>query len=124
MAARVRGARAAGRAGRRGAGVVARGTDREIQIIPSVLPADWANMGQCVKDLEAAVREPPAPPPRPPPRGRFRPPAPARPAGREGLPASAAQCDPPHPPGPAATPARARGVGRWDGLQGERLQRD
>ena len=27
---------------------------RQIQIIPSVLPADWANMGQCVKDLEAA----------------------------------------------------------------------
>ena len=27
---------------------------REVQIIPSVLPADWANMGQCVKDLEAA----------------------------------------------------------------------
>merc|ERR1711924_295659 len=32
----------------------ARGTDREIQIIPSVLPADWANMGQACKDLEAA----------------------------------------------------------------------
>ena len=27
---------------------------RQIQIIPSVLPADWANMGQCVKDLEKA----------------------------------------------------------------------
>ena len=27
---------------------------RAIQIIPSVLPADWANMGQCVKDLEDA----------------------------------------------------------------------
>ena len=27
---------------------------RPIQIIPSVLPADWANMGQCVKDLENA----------------------------------------------------------------------
>ena len=27
---------------------------RPIQIIPSVLPADWAAMGQCVKDLEAA----------------------------------------------------------------------
>ena len=27
---------------------------RSIQIIPSVLPADWANMGQCVKDLENA----------------------------------------------------------------------
>ena len=27
---------------------------RPIQIIPSVLPADWANMGQCVKDLELA----------------------------------------------------------------------
>ena len=27
---------------------------RPIQIIPSVLPADWANMGQCVKDLESA----------------------------------------------------------------------
>tara|TARA_Y100001970_G_scaffold294175_1_gene447968 strand:+ start:7211 stop:7951 length:741 start_codon:yes stop_codon:yes gene_type:complete len=30
------------------------GTNRPIQIIPSVLPADWANMGQCVKDLEEA----------------------------------------------------------------------
>ena len=27
---------------------------RPVQIIPSVLPADWANMGQAVKDLEAA----------------------------------------------------------------------
>ena len=27
---------------------------RPIQIIPSVLPADWAAMGQCVKDLENA----------------------------------------------------------------------
>jgi len=27
---------------------------RDVQIIPSVLPADWAAMGQCVKDLEAA----------------------------------------------------------------------
>ena len=27
---------------------------RPIQIIPSVLPADWANMGKCVKDLESA----------------------------------------------------------------------
>ena len=27
---------------------------RPIQIIPSVLPADWANMGSCVKDLETA----------------------------------------------------------------------
>ena len=27
---------------------------RPIQIIPSVLPADWAAMGQCVKDLEDA----------------------------------------------------------------------
>merc|ERR1712048_839027 len=27
---------------------------RKVQIIPSVLPADWANMGQCVKDLEEA----------------------------------------------------------------------
>ena len=27
---------------------------RPIQIIPSVLPADWANMGSCVKDLEEA----------------------------------------------------------------------
>ena len=27
---------------------------RPIQIIPSVLPADWANMGACVKDLEEA----------------------------------------------------------------------
>ena len=30
-------------------------TVRPIQIIPSVLPADWANMGQCVKDLERLV---------------------------------------------------------------------
>ena len=29
-------------------------THRSIQIIPSVLPADWAAMGQCVKDLENA----------------------------------------------------------------------
>ena len=29
-------------------------THRQIQIIPSVLPADWAAMGQCVKDLENA----------------------------------------------------------------------
>ena len=28
--------------------------NRPIQIIPSVLPADWANMGGCVKDLEKA----------------------------------------------------------------------
>ena len=28
--------------------------NRQIQIIPSVLPADWANMGKCVKDLEEA----------------------------------------------------------------------
>ena len=27
---------------------------RQVQIIPSVLPADWANMGQCVKELEEA----------------------------------------------------------------------
>merc|ERR1711990_590815 len=27
---------------------------RPIQIIPSVLPADWANMGHCVKELETA----------------------------------------------------------------------
>ena len=27
---------------------------RPIQIIPSVLPADWANMGACVKDLQEA----------------------------------------------------------------------
>ena len=27
---------------------------RPVQIIPSVLPADWANMGACVKDLEEA----------------------------------------------------------------------
>ena len=27
---------------------------RPVQIIPSVLPADWANMGECVKQLEAA----------------------------------------------------------------------
>ena len=25
------------------------GVNRPIQIIPSVLPADWANMGACVK---------------------------------------------------------------------------
>ncbi len=30
------------------------GTIRPIQIIPSVLPADWANMGSCVKELEEA----------------------------------------------------------------------
>ena len=30
------------------------GANRPIQIIPSVLPADWANMGACVKDLEEA----------------------------------------------------------------------
>ena len=30
------------------------GTHRPIQIIPSVLPADWANMGSCVKELEEA----------------------------------------------------------------------
>ena len=30
------------------------GVNRPIQIIPSVLPADWANMGGCVKDLEEA----------------------------------------------------------------------
>lgn len=29
-------------------------SERPIQIIPSVLPADWAAMGQCVKDLEDA----------------------------------------------------------------------
>ena len=29
-------------------------SERPIQIIPSVLPADWAAMGQCVKDLESA----------------------------------------------------------------------
>ena len=28
--------------------------NRPIQIIPSVLPADWANMGGCVKNLEEA----------------------------------------------------------------------
>ena len=28
--------------------------NRPIQIIPSVLPADWANMGACVKELEEA----------------------------------------------------------------------
>ncbi len=28
--------------------------NRPIQIIPSVLPADWANMGGCVKELEEA----------------------------------------------------------------------
>jgi len=30
------------------------GVNRPIQIIPSVLPADWANMGACVKELEDA----------------------------------------------------------------------
>ena len=30
------------------------GANRPIQIIPSVLPADWANMGACVKELEGA----------------------------------------------------------------------
>ena len=30
------------------------GVNRPVQIIPSVLPADWANMGSCVKDLEEA----------------------------------------------------------------------
>ena len=30
------------------------GVNRPIQIIPSVLPADWANMGACVKNLENA----------------------------------------------------------------------
>ena len=30
------------------------GANRPIQIIPSVLPADWANMGACVKELEDA----------------------------------------------------------------------
>merc|ERR1712087_392900 len=53
------GGRALARVGRsqgtRGSrGVAMKGTDRDIQIIPSVLPADWANMGQCVADLEAA----------------------------------------------------------------------
>ena len=28
------------------------GAIRPVQIIPSVLPADWANMGACVKNLE------------------------------------------------------------------------
>ena len=28
--------------------------NRPVQIIPSVLPADWANMGECVKKLEEA----------------------------------------------------------------------
>ena len=46
--------RGASCAGMRGKRIVAKGTDRDIQIIPSVLPADWANMGQCVKDLEEA----------------------------------------------------------------------
>ena len=31
-----------------------RGVNRPVQIIPSVLPADWANMGACVKNLEEA----------------------------------------------------------------------
>ena len=30
------------------------GVNRPVQIIPSVLPADWANMGACVKNLEDA----------------------------------------------------------------------
>jgi len=30
------------------------GVNRPIQIIPSVLPADWANMGACVRELEEA----------------------------------------------------------------------
>ena len=30
------------------------GVIRPVQIIPSVLPADWANMGECVKNLEDA----------------------------------------------------------------------
>ncbi len=30
------------------------GATRPVQIIPSVLPADWANMGSCVKSLEEA----------------------------------------------------------------------
>ncbi len=30
------------------------GVNRPIQIIPSVLPADWANMGTCVRELEEA----------------------------------------------------------------------
>tara|TARA_Y100001968_G_scaffold250090_1_gene235077 strand:+ start:55 stop:813 length:759 start_codon:yes stop_codon:yes gene_type:complete len=30
------------------------GVNRPVQIIPSVLPADWANMGKCVRDLEEA----------------------------------------------------------------------
>ena len=30
------------------------GNTRPVQIIPSVLPADWANMGDCVKKLEEA----------------------------------------------------------------------
>ena len=30
------------------------GVNRPVQIIPSVLPADWANMGNCVKELEEA----------------------------------------------------------------------
>ena len=32
------------------------GANRPIQIIPSVLPADWANMGSCVKELEKAKK--------------------------------------------------------------------
>ena len=30
------------------------GVNRPVQIIPSVLPADWANMGDCVRKLEKA----------------------------------------------------------------------
>ena len=33
---------------------ISAGVNRPIQIIPSVLPADWANMGACVKELEEA----------------------------------------------------------------------
>ena len=33
---------------------ISTGANRPIQIIPSVLPADWANMGACVKELEEA----------------------------------------------------------------------
>eukprot|EP00793_Prasinoderma_coloniale_P007113 PRCOL_00006965-RA len=51
-----RAARVQARRVRRSAAVAADAAPapRPIQIIPSVLPADWANMGQCVKDLEEA----------------------------------------------------------------------
>ena len=49
-----RGRNAAGGGRTRVASTRACAAPRPVQIIPSVLPADWANMGQCVKELEAA----------------------------------------------------------------------